>query len=84
MSMNQWIENNPLKKFFNEGNYNLKELKNWRGKFLGCDKNIAEFMISNIKPNGRKSNNLIRKIRRFFYINGQGTFALGSSIGNFL
>lgn len=70
MSMNQWIENNPWKKFFNEGNYNLKDLKNWRGKFLGCDKNIAEFMISNIKPNGRKSNNLIRKIRRFFYING--------------
>ena len=70
MNENEWVEINPWKSYYKNGIYDLKGLKDWRGKFLGCDKNISEFLISNLSPNGRKNKNILRKIRRFFYING--------------
>ena len=70
MNENKWVEINPWKSYYQNGIYDLKGLKDWRGKFLGCDKNISEFLIKNLSPNGRKNRNILRKIRRFFYING--------------
>ncbi|MBL40842.1 MAG: hypothetical protein CL761_05970 [Chloroflexi bacterium] len=70
MNENKWVEINPWKSYYKNGIYDLKGLKDWRGKFLGCDKNISEFLISNLSPHGRKNKNILRKIRRFFYING--------------
>ena len=51
---NKWQDINPWKKYYNNGLYELDKLKNWRGKFLACQKDHAEFLLNNIKPNGRK------------------------------
>ena len=54
MNDNKWQDINPWKKYFNNGLYELEKLKNWRGKFMACQRNHSEFLLNNIKPNGRK------------------------------
>ena len=51
---NKWEDINPWKKYYNNGLYELDKLKNWRGKFMACKREHAEFLLNNIKPNGRK------------------------------
>ena len=51
---NTWQDINPWHKYFNNGLYELDKLKNWRGKFMACQRNHSEFLLNNIKPNGRK------------------------------
>ena len=54
MNDNKWQDINPWKKYFNNGLYELEKLKNWRGKFMACQRDHSEFLLNNIKPNGRK------------------------------
>jgi len=54
MNDNKWQDINPWEKYYNNGLYELDKLKNWRGKFLACQKEHVEFLLDNIKPNGRK------------------------------
>lgn len=54
MNDNKWQDINPWKQYFNNGLYELEKLKNWRGKFMACQRNHSEFLLNNIKPNGRK------------------------------
>jgi myo-inositol-1(or 4)-monophosphatase len=54
MNDNTWQDINPWHKYFNNGLYELDKLKNWRGKFMACQREHAEFLLNNIKPNGRK------------------------------
>ena len=58
---NKWQDINPWKKYYNNGLYELDKLKNWRGKFMACQREHTEFLLNNIKPNGRK--------KRFPFIN---------------
>ena len=54
MNDNKWQDINPWKQYFNNGLYELEKLKNWRGKFMACQRDHSEFLLNNIKPNGRK------------------------------
>ena len=70
MKKNKWEDINPWKQFFSQGHYDIKKLKNWRGKFVAFDEGLNDYIIKNIKPNGRSKKNLYKRILNLFYING--------------
>tara|TARA_B110000438_G_scaffold295824_1_gene339473 strand:+ start:2513 stop:3421 length:909 start_codon:yes stop_codon:yes gene_type:complete len=59
---NKWEDINPWKKFFSNGHYNLKKLKNWRGKFVAFDRGLHDYIVNNINPNGKTKKSFFRRI----------------------
>lgn len=68
MNKNIWEDVNPWKKYFSDGFYDLEKLKKWRGKFFASNKEIENFILKNTKPNGRQSKNIIRRLKRYFFL----------------
>jgi len=68
MNKNIWEDVNPWKKYFSDGFYDLEKLKKWRGKFFASNKEIENFILKNTKPNGRQNKNIIRRLKRYFFL----------------
>mgnify|MGYP006216623363 FL=1 len=70
MEKNKWEDINPWNKFFSDGHYNLEKLKSWRGKFVAFDKELYDYIVNNISPNGKTKKSFFKRILNLFYING--------------
>lgn len=68
MKKNIWEDINPWKKYYDDGYYNLELLKKWRGKFFASNKEIQDFILKNIKPNGRSKTNIFRRFIKFLFL----------------
>ncbi|MBA46875.1 MAG: hypothetical protein CL893_02190 [Dehalococcoidia bacterium] len=68
MKKNTWEDVNPWEKYFDRGFYDLKRLKEWRGKFFASNKEIEEFILKNTKPNGRQRTNIIRRLKKYLFL----------------
>ncbi|NCG35099.1 MAG: hypothetical protein GWO78_03770 [Dehalococcoidales bacterium] len=62
MENNKWEDINPWNKFFSNGHYDLKKMKNWRGKFVAFDRGLHDYIINNINPNGKMKKSFFRRI----------------------
>ena len=68
MNKNIWEDINPWAPFFNNGFYDLENLKKWRGKFFASNKEIESFILQNIKPNGRQKKNFFRRLKKYLFL----------------